>query len=112
MTKRKIEYWVIPPEQDAEFVAFTDHPATRGPRPAPPARSVVSGSSLVADVALVPLLARTDGRRGKLAGAAVVGVMVAKRLAGNAPAAGGRKWRTYISRLVLDRDDPAAKSEP
>ena len=21
MTKRKIEYWVIPPEQDAEFVA-------------------------------------------------------------------------------------------
>ena len=60
--------------------------------------------SLVADVTLVPLLARTDGRRGKLAGAAVVGVMVAKRLAGNAPAADGHKWRTYVSRLVLDRD--------
>ena len=63
--------------------------------------------SLVADVMLVPLLGRTDGRRGRLAGAAVVGVMVAKRLAGNAPAAGGRKLRTYASRLVLDRDDPA-----
>jgi len=65
--------------------------------------------SLVADVVLVPLLARTDGRRGKLAGGAVVGVMVAKRLAGNAPATGRRKWRTYLSRLVLDRD-PGASS--
>ena len=24
MTKRKIEYWVIPPEQDAEFVAYME----------------------------------------------------------------------------------------
>jgi hypothetical protein len=24
MTKRQIEYWVIPPEQDAEFVAFME----------------------------------------------------------------------------------------
>jgi len=63
--------------------------------------------SVVADAALIPVLARTDGRRGALAGAGVVAVMLAKRLAGNAPvAAKGRvRVRTYLNRLILDRDD-------
>jgi glycerol-3-phosphate acyltransferase PlsY len=60
--------------------------------------------SLAADAVLVPVLARTDGRRGALAGASVVATMIAKRLAGNAPAAPGRRARTYLNRLVLDRD--------
>src|SRR5437588_9225195 len=42
--------------------------------------------SLAADVALVPVLARTDGRRGAMAAVGVVLTMLAKRLAGNAPA--------------------------
>src|SRR3954447_8565372 len=41
--------------------------------------------SLVADAVLVPVLSRTDGGRGALAASAVVTVMIAKRLAGNAP---------------------------
>src|SRR3954462_12223684 len=41
--------------------------------------------SLVADAVLVPVLARTDGRRGALAAAGVVAIILAKRLAGNAP---------------------------
>jgi glycerol-3-phosphate acyltransferase PlsY len=61
--------------------------------------------SIVADAVLVPLLTRTDGERGRLAGAAVVAVMVAKRLAGNAPPQPGNRWRTYVNRLVLDRDE-------
>jgi glycerol-3-phosphate acyltransferase PlsY len=60
--------------------------------------------SLVADVVLVPVLSRTDGRRGALAGAAVVAVMVAKRLAGNAPIPPGARARTYFNRFVFDRD--------
>jgi len=60
--------------------------------------------SLAADAALVPVLARTDGRRGALAGAGVVATMIAKRLAGNAPAPPGHRARTYLNRLVFDRD--------
>ena len=60
--------------------------------------------SLAADVALVPVLRRTDGQRGALAGAAVVVTMFAKRLAGNAPAPAQHKARTYLNRLVFDRD--------
>jgi glycerol-3-phosphate acyltransferase PlsY len=63
--------------------------------------------SLVADAVLVPALRRTDGRRGALAAAGVVGVMLAKRLAGNAPVPADRRTRTYLSRLLFDRDDPA-----
>jgi acyl phosphate:glycerol-3-phosphate acyltransferase len=64
--------------------------------------------SLVADAVLVPVLRRTDGRRGALAAAGVVAVMVAKRLAGNAPVPDERPARTYLNRLLFDRDDPAA----
>src|SRR5947209_11892636 len=60
--------------------------------------------SLAADALLVPALARTDGRRGALAGAGVVATMIANRLAGNAPAAPGRRARIYLNRLVFDRD--------
>jgi glycerol-3-phosphate acyltransferase PlsY len=63
--------------------------------------------SLAADVVLVPVLKRTDGRRGALAGAGVVAVMLAKRLAGNAPAPRDRRVRTYVSRLLFDRDRPS-----
>src|SRR5947209_14137673 len=59
---------------------------------------------VAADALLVPALARTDGRRGALAGAGVVATMIANRLAGNAPAAPGRRARIYLNRLVFDRD--------
>src|SRR5438309_1544352 len=57
--------------------------------------------SLLADAVLVPVLRLTDGRRGTLAGAGVVAVMLAKRLAGNAPVPKDRKARTYVNRLVF-----------
>src|SRR3954468_9113813 len=47
--------------------------------------------SLAADIALVPVLARTNGRRGAMSAAGVVTVMVAKRLAGNVPVPSGRR---------------------
>jgi glycerol-3-phosphate acyltransferase PlsY len=58
--------------------------------------------SLVAQAALVPVLAAVDGRDGALFGAAVLVPMLAKRLAGNTPASSRRVW---IRRLVVDRDD-------
>ena len=60
--------------------------------------------SLAADAVLVPVLARTDGRRGVMAAAGVVAAMLAKRLAGNAPAPAKARARTYLNRLVFDRD--------
>jgi glycerol-3-phosphate acyltransferase PlsY len=60
--------------------------------------------SLAADAALVPVLARTDGQRGAMAAASVVAVMLAKRLAGNAPVPSKARARTYLNRLVFDRD--------
>ena len=61
-------------------------------------------AGLAADVALVPVLARTDGRRGAMAAVGVVLTMLAKRLAGNAPAPAQHRVRTYLNRLVFDRD--------
>ena len=60
--------------------------------------------SLAADAVLVPVLARTDGRRGVMAAAGVVTAMLAKRLAGNAPVPAEARARTYLNRLVFDRD--------
>jgi glycerol-3-phosphate acyltransferase PlsY len=60
--------------------------------------------SLVAQLALVPLLRRTNGRAGALAGAAVVVPLLAKRLLGNAPPAPGSPRRVYLTRLLFDRD--------
>jgi glycerol-3-phosphate acyltransferase PlsY len=57
----------------------------------------------VAQCALVPVLARTHGRRGALAGACVVAPMWLKRLAGNqAPA--DPSLRVYVHRLLFDHD--------
>lgn len=61
--------------------------------------------TLLAQAALVPVLARTKGRRGALAGAVVLAPLLAKRLLGNAPVVGPGAGRVYLSRLVHDRDD-------
>ena len=59
--------------------------------------------SFVADVALVPVMARTRGRAGALAGAAVLVPLVAKRLLGNRRP-DRATLSTYGARLMLDRD--------
>jgi glycerol-3-phosphate acyltransferase PlsY len=61
----------------------------------------------VADLALVPTLARVGGRAQAAAGAAVLVPIVAKRLAGNGPPE-LRTRSVYVRRLVLDRDTWAA----
>jgi glycerol-3-phosphate acyltransferase PlsY len=61
--------------------------------------------SLLAQAALIPVLARARGRRGALFGAAVLAPMVVKRLLGNAPVVGRRPGRVYLTRLLLDRDE-------
>ena len=61
---------------------------------------------LIADLAMVPLLSRLGGRRGRLAGGAVVLPMVLKRLLGNARPRGAGP-AVYLWRLVLDRDRPS-----
>jgi glycerol-3-phosphate acyltransferase PlsY len=59
--------------------------------------------SFVADLALVPVLAKTRGRAGLLAGAGVTGVMLAKRLAGNCPPT-RPGLDVYLHRLLYDSD--------
>ena len=41
MTKRKIQYWVIPPEADAEFVANMEEVLETYAKPYDPARPVL-----------------------------------------------------------------------
>jgi glycerol-3-phosphate acyltransferase PlsY len=60
--------------------------------------------SLAADVALVPVTWRVHGRRRGMAAAAIVTVIVAKRLTGNAPAPPDRRWTTLRHRLLFDHD--------
>jgi glycerol-3-phosphate acyltransferase PlsY len=63
----------------------------------------------VSYLVLVPVLARTHGRRGALAGAAVLAPILAKRLAGNAPPPPGpHRLRVLLNRLVHDQDRSAA----
>lgn len=57
----------------------------------------------VADMTVIPVLARTRGAAGALTGAAVVAPMLVKRLVGNRPP-DRRDLATYGARLVLDRD--------
>jgi glycerol-3-phosphate acyltransferase PlsY len=57
----------------------------------------------IAEVALAPALAVTDGRSGALAGAAVAVPMLAKRVLGNGPPE-PRGVRAYALRLLFDRD--------
>jgi glycerol-3-phosphate acyltransferase PlsY len=58
----------------------------------------------VAQCALVPVLARTHGRRGALVGACVVAPMWTKRVLGNSRP---KEWTTRVAihRLLFDRDD-------
>ncbi len=60
-------------------------------------------------LALVPVLARVHGRRGALAGAAVLVPILAKRLVGNAPPSGPDRLRVYLTRLVHDQDEPPGR---
>src|SRR5207237_4332817 len=60
--------------------------------------------SFVALAALVPVLARTGGRRGAAAGACIAVPMAAKRLAGNRRVAGPARGRAYLRRLLFDND--------
>jgi glycerol-3-phosphate acyltransferase PlsY len=57
----------------------------------------------VAQCALVPVLARTHGRRGALVGACVVAPMWIKRMIGNTPPEAPTA-RVYAHRLLFDRD--------
>jgi len=61
--------------------------------------------TFASQVAIVPTLAATRGRRGALAGAAVVGPMLLKRVMGNGPPKPGSGPRVYLARLLYDRDD-------
>ena len=61
----------------------------------------------VAQCALVPVLARTHGRRGALVGACVVAPMWLKRVAGNRPPR-EPSLRLYAYRLLFDRDPDEA----
>src|SRR6266536_726252 len=56
--------------------------------------------SLLAQAALIPVLARLRGRRGALVGAAVLAPMLAKRLFGNAPVVGERPGRVYRDLVI------------
>jgi glycerol-3-phosphate acyltransferase PlsY len=61
-------------------------------------------ASFAADLALVPVLARTRGRTGAAAGAAVVLPLLVKRLTGNRPPPSPRRPGWWRSRLLYDRD--------
>jgi glycerol-3-phosphate acyltransferase PlsY len=63
-----------------------------------------------AQCALVPLLARTHGRRGAIVGACVVAPMWTKRVLGNSPP---DAWsvRVALQRLCFDRDEPHEPDE-
>lgn len=63
--------------------------------------------SFVADVAVVPVVARTHGRPGALAAGGIVATMLAKRLTGNRRPSGSA-LRSYAERLLFDRDPAPA----
>jgi glycerol-3-phosphate acyltransferase PlsY len=64
--------------------------------------------AMVADAALMPVLARTRGRAGVAIASAVLTPMLAKRLRGNRPAAAPT---TYLWRLLFDRDQRRAPTD-
>ncbi len=61
--------------------------------------------ALVADVALVPVLAVTRRRAGALTALAVVTPMLLKRLLGNNPRRRPDEAGVYLNRLLFDQDD-------
>lgn len=60
-------------------------------------------ASFVAELALVPVLAITNGASGALAGLAIALPMLSKRVLGNAPPVGDRR-HVYVHRLLFDHD--------
>jgi acyl phosphate:glycerol-3-phosphate acyltransferase len=58
----------------------------------------------VAQLLLVPVLAAAQGRRGVLLGIALAAPMLAKRLLGNKPRTRAGHCRTYMIRMIYDRD--------
>jgi glycerol-3-phosphate acyltransferase PlsY len=64
---------------------------------------------LVAELALIPVLRRTGGNRGRDVAWAVLVPMLAKRLARNQRA---RSARVYLSRLLFDRDELLRRGRP
>jgi acyl phosphate:glycerol-3-phosphate acyltransferase len=67
--------------------------------------------ALVAEVALTPVLAVTHGAVGALAGASIAVPMLVKRIVGNATAPVPR-GRTYLNRILYDRDERVASPTP
>jgi acyl phosphate:glycerol-3-phosphate acyltransferase len=63
--------------------------------------------SFVGAAAVVPVVSRTHGRVGAVAGTGIVGVMLAKRIAGNRRPADPSP-RTYLHRMVFDQDPEAS----
>ena len=61
--------------------------------------------TLASQVAIIPVLAATRGRRGAWAGVAVVAPMLLKRVLGNGPPEAGSGAAVYLCRLLYDRDD-------
>jgi glycerol-3-phosphate acyltransferase PlsY len=67
--------------------------------------------TLVATLAVVPVVARTHGRGAALAGAGLAATMIAKRLAGNRPPA-EPGWATWAHRLLFDADPAPRRGRP
>ncbi len=65
--------------------------------------------SFVAQAALVPVLARTEGPRGAFAATCVVAPMLVKRVVGNRPPE-KRTMRAYTYRLLFDTDDRTSRA--
>jgi acyl phosphate:glycerol-3-phosphate acyltransferase len=65
--------------------------------------------SFLGSLAVVPVVARTHGRPGAVAGTGIVSVMLAKRVLGNRPP-DDPSLRTYAHRLVFDCDPPSRAS--
>jgi acyl phosphate:glycerol-3-phosphate acyltransferase len=60
-------------------------------------------AAFVAELALVPVLAITNGAQGALAGVAIALPMLLKRVLGNSPPVGDRR-QVYVHRLLYDHD--------
>ena len=67
------------------------------------ATSLGAFSSLVA---LVPVLSRSRGRRGRLIAVSLVTPVLMKRIAGNRAVHGSQRGRVYLNRLLFDQDEP------
>lgn len=57
-------------------------------------------------VALVPVLSRTRGRRGRRIAVWLVVPLLLKRIAGNRAPTGSRRSLVYLNRLLFDQDEP------